>query len=82
MREEFVRRVLAKEKSKAALCREYGISRPTGDKWLRRYQENQPLSDRSRAPKTQPGRIAPESKRASFSFVGNTRLWARKSCTR
>ena len=60
MREEFVRRVLAKEKSKAALCREYGISRPTGDKWLRRYQENQPLSDRSRAPKTQPGRIAPE----------------------
>ena len=60
MREEFVRRVLAKEKSKAALCREYGISRPTGDKWLRRYQENEPLSDRSRAPKTQPGRIAPE----------------------
>ena len=60
MREEFVRRVLAKEKSKAALCREYGISRPTGDKWLRRYQEDQPLSDRSRAPKTQPGRIAPE----------------------
>ena len=60
MREEFVRRVLAKEKSKAALCREYGISRPTGDKWLRRYQENAPLSDRSRAPKTQPGRIAPE----------------------
>ena len=60
MREEFVRRVLAREKSNAALCREYGISRPTGDKWLRRYQENAPLSDRSRAPKTQPRRIAPE----------------------
>ena len=59
MREEFVRRVLAKEKSKAALCREYGISRPTGDKGLRRYQGNQPLSDRSRAPIPQPGRIAP-----------------------
>lgn len=52
MREEFVRRVLAKEKSKAALCREYGISRPTGDKWLQRFQEGQPLSDRSRASKT------------------------------
>ena len=60
MREEFVRRVLAKEKSKAALCREYGISRPTGYKWLQRYAAAQPLSDRSRAPKTQPGRIAPE----------------------
>lgn len=43
MREEFVRRVLAREKSKAALCREYGISRPTGDKWLQRFQEGQPL---------------------------------------
>ena len=60
MREEFVRRVLAKEKSKAALCREYGISRPTGDKWIQRFQEGQTLSDQSRAPKTQTGRIAPE----------------------
>ena len=60
MREEFVRRVLAGEKSKAALCREYGISRPTGDKWLRRFQEGESLSDRSRAPQSRPGRIAPE----------------------
>ena len=60
MRKEFVQRVLAKEKSKAALCREYGISRPTGDKWVRRFQEGQSLSDQSRAPKTQTGRIAPE----------------------
>lgn len=37
-REEFVRKVIAHEKSKSALCREYGISRPTGDKWLKRYQ--------------------------------------------
>lgn len=39
MREEFVNRVLAHEKTKAALCREYGISRPTGDKWLARHAE-------------------------------------------
>lgn len=37
MREEFVKRVLLHEKSKSALCREYGISRPTGDKWVIRY---------------------------------------------
>lgn len=47
---EFVERVLAKEKSKSALCREYGISRPTGDKWLKRYQTDGDLSDRSRRP--------------------------------
>lgn len=33
LRKEFVERVLAHEKSKTALCHEYGISRPTGDKW-------------------------------------------------
>ena len=60
MREEFVKRVLAQEKSKAALCREYGISRPTGDKWIERYGLGEAMSDRSRAPKTVPGRISSE----------------------
>ena len=60
MREEFVRRVLAQEASKAALCREYGISRPTGDKWLERFLNGESMSDRSRAPRTVPGRIDPE----------------------
>lgn len=49
-REEFVKRVLSHEKSKSALCREYGISRPTGDKWISRYKAGEDLSDRSRAP--------------------------------
>ena len=57
MREEFVKRVLAKEQSKAALCREYGISRPTGDKWLQRYLEGDVLSDQSRAPHNQARRV-------------------------
>lgn len=60
MREEFARRVLAGEGTKAALCREYGISRPTGDKWLERFQTGDSLSDRSRAPKTVPGRTDSE----------------------
>lgn len=50
MREEFVKRVLSHEKSKAELCREYGISRPTGDKWIERYLNGMPLCDQSRAP--------------------------------
>ena len=50
MREEFVKRVLSHEKSKAELCREYGISRPTGDKWIERYLKGLPLCDQSRAP--------------------------------
>lgn len=38
MREEFVKRVLTYEKSKSALCKEYNISRPTGDEWIKRYK--------------------------------------------
>lgn len=60
MREEFVRRVLAQEASKSALCREYGISRPTGDKWIERFQDGETMSDRSRAPKSCPGRTSAE----------------------
>ena len=60
MREEFVRRVLAREKSKSALCKEYGISRPTGDKWIKRYERGDSMSDLSRAPKSIPGRISAE----------------------
>lgn len=63
MREEFVKRVLAQEKSKASLCREYGISRPTGDKWIKRYQDGESMTDRSRAPKHVYGRISPSIER-------------------
>lgn len=50
MREEFVKRALAHETSKSALCKEYNISRPTGDKWIKRYLNNEPLSDKSKKP--------------------------------
>ena len=51
MREEFVKRALSEEKSISALCLEYGISRPTGYKWIERYQQGEELSDRSRRPR-------------------------------
>jgi transposase len=40
----------------AALCREYGISRQTGHKWLRRYHEHAPLGlvEQSRRPRSSP----------------------------
>lgn len=60
MREEFVKRVLAHEKSKSELCREYGISRPTGDKWISRYLSGEQLEDRSRAPKIRPNKTESE----------------------
>ena len=34
----------------SSLCREFGITRATGYKWVQRYQNNEVLSDRSRRP--------------------------------
>ena len=50
MRKEFAVRVQNGEKSKAALCREYGIMRRTGDKWLKRFEAGEALEDRSKRP--------------------------------
>lgn len=56
-RAEFVRRALCKEKSKSVLCREYGISRPTGDKWIKRFLAGEGFKDRSRAPFHTPNKV-------------------------
>ena len=48
--------------SKRDLCMHYGISRPTGDKWIERYDKHGPegLHDRSRRPHQQPNATAPD----------------------
>ena len=59
MREEFVIQALEGKRTKAELCREYGISRPTGDKWIARYLAGESLIDQSRRPNTVAGRTDP-----------------------
>ena len=39
---------------------QYGISRPTGDKWIDRYRIHQGLDDLSRRPGCHPDTTAPE----------------------
>ena len=68
MREEFVKRVLSHEKSKCALCREYGISRPTGDKWIARYIAGEKMQDLSRAPKSRPKKTDPETEQKIVEY--------------
>lgn len=49
--------------SMAGLCREFGISRPTGYLWLKRYREGErieELKERSRRPKHSPGKTSAE----------------------
>lgn len=56
----FVHQVLTLKRPLSDVCREHGISRKTGYKWLRRFQKqpDQPLVDRSRRPQKSPRRTA------------------------
>jgi transposase InsO family protein len=51
-----------KEKSLTALCQEFGISRPTGYLWQRRYQQKgiAGIAERSRRPQQSPRQTLPE----------------------
>jgi transposase InsO family protein len=53
---------LSGDYTKSELCRAYGISRPTADKWIERYVERgaQGLEELSRAPHTHPNETAEE----------------------
>ena len=54
-REEFVKRAKGC-RNFSALCREYGISRKTGYKWVERAAKKEPLLDRSRRPDSYPNK--------------------------
>jgi transposase InsO family protein len=62
IRAEFVQLAEQKEASFRQLCREFGISRKTGYKWLHRFREGgiEALQDQSRRPKQSPNRTPPD----------------------
>lgn len=62
-RVRFVVEALQGQQTMAALCRQYGVSRKTGYKWLHRYRAEgclQGLADHSRRPRQSPRVTAPE----------------------
>ena len=59
-RREFVARVVMGEESLSALCRKYGISRPTGYKWVERYINGESMLDRSHTPFRKPFKTSPD----------------------
>lgn len=61
-RVEFVVRALRGTEPLSQLCREFGISRPTGYLWLARYREGgvAAIEERSRRPDCSPTQTAPE----------------------
>lgn len=75
-RVEFVIRARSGEEAIAALCREFGISRPTGYLWLHRFQQAgaKGLGDRSHAAWHFPSRVSDEV-RAAVLAVRDEKSW-------
>ena len=63
----------------SALCREYGITRRTGRKWVDRYEQQQPLTDRSRRPHTTPTRTPEETELLVLSVRAENPGWGART---
>ena len=76
----FVMDVEKGQQSKAALCHRFGVSRPTGYKWLRRYSEQglSGLAERSRCPASCPHRVPEELAEAIVAYRRRHPRWGPK----
>lgn len=76
-REEFIQQILKGERSVSSLCREFGISRPTGYKWLQRYTQTGAagLVEQSRRPHFSPNQTGAEVEVAILSVRSDHPSW-------
>lgn len=77
-REEFVQ-AAAVCSNFSALCREFGISRRTGYKWLTRSQAGLPLTDQSRRPATSPGKTPADVEQLILAVRTENPGWGAKT---
>lgn len=76
-RMKFVQRLNEADEEMAELCREFGVSRKTGYKWLRRYEAGgaAALANQSRAPHRQANATPDEQVQAVLQARGLHRRW-------
>ncbi|MFI5333984.1 MAG: IS481 family transposase [Chlamydiales bacterium] len=77
---ELLDKLLDPEANIRAVCAEFGISRKTAYKWIKRYEESgvDGLSDRSRRPLTSPSRVSEEMTSLILRTRGNAHWGGRK----
>ena len=63
----------------SSLCREFGITRKTGYKWLKRYEESDDLTDRSHVPHCIPGKTPEEIERIILNLRSENPGWGAKT---
>ncbi len=79
---EFVVAAISRERPISQLCREYGISRPTGYKWIDRYMAGERLGDRDHTALRQPNRTPPEVEELILSVRAQHPTWGGRKIVR
>ena len=76
-RTEFVRLACVEGVNFSELCQRFGVSRKTGYKWRKRYQEegDQAMSDRSRRPVSSPSKTADEVEQQVLQIRDSHPAW-------
>jgi putative transposase len=84
LRRDFVLKALAKQVTFAELCRQYGISRKTGYKWVSRFQATgiDGLVDESRRPLSSPLEMTPEMSLEIVKVRHKHPSWGARKLTR
>lgn len=79
-RTQFIAEWLSGDHTKRELCEAYGISRPTGDKWISRYQHSGALGllEHSRAPHRHPNAVPEALRERIFQMKLAHRGWGPK----
>lgn len=78
LRKEFVEAAKV-SKNFSSLCREFGITRATGYKWVERSNQSCSLTDRSHAPLNVPGRTSAEIEEAILRVRTDNPEWGAKT---
>ena len=82
IRKEFVAKAIMGEESISALCRQYGISRPTAYKWIERYRNGDNMSDKSHEPVFKPLKTSPEKEYLIIETRINHPTWGARKIQR
>ena len=79
-RVRFIGDWLSGDYGKGELCEVYGISRPTGDKWIRRYREEgiSGVEERSRAPQSHPNATTEDKRKMIVETKQSHQPWGPK----
>lgn len=81
-RTRFVAEVLEGERSLSEICRESGISRTTGYKWLDRARSNEPMSDRRSGPMQAAGKTEPQTEELILKERARHPAWGARKLKR